>query len=140
MTPTTRAEILQGIQSMCRLFPSFRLCQMVANVGHLAQGRPDADLARVGDKDFLATLRDMVQRREERLEGETPEVSDTDTLPPCRLIRGPPASLAASSRATPSQAASRQTRARIAAACSPIPAVNTSASRPGPPAPDSGRG
>src|SRR6185437_3760049 len=45
-------------------------------------------------------------------------------------MRGPPAALAASSSTSPVQRASRQIRARIAAACSPIPAVKTSASSP----------
>src|SRR5262249_16865887 len=45
-----------------------------------------------------------------------------------RLMRGPPASLAAASSSSPSQAALRQTRARMATAFSPTPPVNTSAS------------
>ena len=47
-----------------------------------------------------------------------------------RLMRGTPASLAAASNSSPSHAASRQTRARIAAEFSPMPPVNTSASSP----------
>ena len=46
------------------------------------------------------------------------------------LMRGPPAALAASSSATPSQAAARQIMARTGAACSPMPAVKTMASKP----------
>ena len=46
------------------------------------------------------------------------------------LMRGPPERLAAASSSMPSQAASRQTRSRISGACSPMPAVNTSASMP----------
>ena len=57
-------------------------------------------------------------------------MTHADTSLPSRVMRWPPAWLAASTSVTPSQAASRQTRARIAAACSPIPAVNTSASSP----------
>ena len=49
---------------------------------------------------------------------------------PAALMHGPPRWLAPSSKLTPSHAASRQMRARIGAACSPIPAVNTMASRP----------
>ena len=57
-------------------------------------------------------------------------ITHTETLLAGALMRGPPAWLAAGSSSTPSQAASRQTRSRIAGACSPIPAVKTSASMP----------
>ena len=46
------------------------------------------------------------------------------------VMRGPPAAFACGSSSTPSQAAPRQTRSRIAGAFSPMPAVNTMASRP----------
>jgi len=46
------------------------------------------------------------------------------------LIRAAPDALLSSSSSTPSQRASRQTALRIAAAFSPTPAVNTSASSP----------
>ena len=51
---------------------------------------------------------------------------------PCRpaVILGPPVVFAASSISNPSHAACSQTRRRISAACSPMPAVKTSASRP----------
>ena len=52
------------------------------------------------------------------------------TRPPAPLRRGPPRVFAASSSSSPNHAASRQTRARIAAAFSPIPPVKTSASSP----------
>jgi hypothetical protein len=45
-------------------------------------------------------------------------------------IRGPPAELAAASISTPSHAASRHTRSRMAAEFSPTPAVKTIASSP----------
>ena len=48
-----------------------------------------------------------------------------------RLMRGPPAlAFASASSSMPSQAASRHTAPRIGTACSPMPAVNTSASSP----------
>src|SRR5438105_7457149 len=56
--------------------------------------------------------------------------TQTDTAERGREMRGPPALLAASSSRTPSQPASWQTRARISTACSPMPPVKTSASRP----------
>ena len=46
------------------------------------------------------------------------------------VIRGPPLSFAVASSSRPSQLASRHTPARMAAAFSPMPAVNTTASRP----------
>ena len=57
-------------------------------------------------------------------------MTQADTLLFGALMRGPSASLAASSNCSPSQAASRQTRARIEAAFSPMPPVKTSASSP----------
>ena len=45
-------------------------------------------------------------------------------------MQGPPASFAASSSPSPSQVRPRQIRARITAACSPIPPVNTMPSTP----------
>src|SRR5437763_3740552 len=55
-------------------------------------------------------------------QAETPELA--------LEIRGPPAWLAASLSMTPSHCASWHTRARIGAACSPMPPVKTSASSP----------
>jgi hypothetical protein len=46
------------------------------------------------------------------------------------LIRGPPLALAAASRVRPNHPAFWITRSRMSTACSPMPAVNTSASRP----------
>ena len=57
-------------------------------------------------------------------------ITHADTRLAAVLMRGPPRALAAASSSTPSHAASRQTRSRIAALFSPMPAVNTIASRP----------
>ncbi len=57
-------------------------------------------------------------------------ITHAETLLAPVVIRGPPAPFAAGSSSTPSQAASRQTRSRIAGAFSPTPAVKTTASSP----------
>jgi hypothetical protein len=96
MMPQYRAEILRGIESVCRLFPSYRLCQMVANLSLLTQRGPDDHLADVTDADFLREMSEHVRRRERRLADEPPgardEASryDSNTLPPLlpQILRG----------------------------------------------------
>src|SRR6478672_438266 len=57
-------------------------------------------------------------------------MTHAEALLPVVVSLGPPAVFAASSSDTPSHAASSQTRRLISGACSPIPAVKTTASNP----------
>ena len=82
MMPVVRKDIIHTIQAMCRLFPSYRFCQMVANTAFLARGKADAELGGVDDRDFLNAMRESIRQREERLAGEPPPSYEGDTLPP----------------------------------------------------------
>ena len=86
MTSFTRSTVLRGIEALSRLYPSWRLCQMVANVAGLAAGDPTADIATVGDEDFLRALLGSIRQRELRLEGRPPAPTDDDSLP-SRVVR-----------------------------------------------------
>jgi hypothetical protein len=90
MMPAHRPDLLQGIQTMCRLYPSYRLCQMVANTASLAGGGPDVELSGVGDCDFLEAMQESIRQREDRLAGEPPPTYEGDTLPPLlpQIIHG----------------------------------------------------
>jgi len=81
MMPEYRHEILDGIRTMCRLYPSYRLCQMVANTATLAAGRPDVALSAVPDHAFLRAMTESISQRRERLGGEPAPMYDGDTLP-----------------------------------------------------------
>ena len=81
MMPTQRSEILDGIRTMCELFPSYRLCQMVANTASLGAGTPDVVLCAVSDQDFLNGLRESIRQRLEHLQEEPPSRYEGDTLP-----------------------------------------------------------
>jgi hypothetical protein len=81
---------------MCRLYPSYRLCQIVANVGTLAQCDGPDDLSAVTDDGFRDSMRESIRQRIERI-GHEPvdafELADPNnsfTLPPVlgEIIRG----------------------------------------------------
>jgi hypothetical protein len=81
MTPEYRKEILHGIRTMCQLYPSYRLCQMVANTATLAAGSPDVVLSAVPDYAFLQAMTESLRQRRDRLEGQPAPRYDGDTLP-----------------------------------------------------------
>jgi len=81
MTPEIRMELLEAIGEMCRYFPSYRLCQMIANLGTLAGAETPDALARLTDAELSRTARDTVRGRKECLGGNPPEVLEGDTLP-----------------------------------------------------------
>jgi hypothetical protein len=88
MMSESRIEILRGIGKMCRLCPSYRLCQMVANVGGLAQCDGPYDLSTVTDDAFRDAMREVIRQRTERIGHEPKDAlelahpNDTWTLPP----------------------------------------------------------
>jgi hypothetical protein len=96
MISESRIEILSGIGKMCRLFPSFRLCQMVANVGTLAQCDGPQDLDAVIDDVFRDAMREVIRVRIASVGHEPVDAlelahpNDTWTLPPLLdpIVRG----------------------------------------------------
>jgi hypothetical protein len=96
MTPVSRIDIFRGLDAMCRLFPSYRLRQMVANVGTVAQSGVGHDLTVVTDEAFLDTMQEVIRQRREMI-GHDPvdaralaDPHDSWTLPPLlpQIIRG----------------------------------------------------
>ena len=81
MMPKYRTEILRGVETMCQLYPSYRLCQMVANTASLGVGSPDAVLSEVTDNEFLRGLRESIGQRSERIGGGPATGYEGDTLP-----------------------------------------------------------
>jgi hypothetical protein len=90
MMPESRTEILHNLKAMSDLHPSWRLCQMVANVGFLAGANSPSKLAELGDREFLSALRGAVRRRKENLAGEPTLSYPGDTLPTSlpAIVRG----------------------------------------------------
>ena len=82
MMPEQRMDILHGLRAMSELHPSWRLCQMVANVGFLAGADDPIKLTGLRDEEFLRAIQCAVRRRKENLAGEAPPRYDGDTLPP----------------------------------------------------------
>ena len=81
---------------------------------------------------FLAVPSSLVRRHVWRaiIRSSSVGMTHAEARLPVIVILGPPAAFAASSKCTPSHAACSHTRRRISAACSPMPAVKTSASSP----------
>jgi len=96
MMPEHRTEILRGIESVCRLFPSYRLCQMVANLSILTMDSTDDSLAAVSDADFVREMWAHIRRRIANIGREPADAfelahpNDSVTLPPLlgQIIRG----------------------------------------------------
>jgi hypothetical protein len=88
MMPKHRAEILRGIESVCRLFPALRLCQMVSNLSILTMHGPEDRLADVTDEDFVREMWAHIRRRIDVIGHEPIDAlefahpNDTWTLPP----------------------------------------------------------
>jgi hypothetical protein len=81
MMPEDRANILRRLETLSALYPSWRFCQMVANVGFLAGADSPAKLAAVRDDEFAPAMQTCIRGREKSLDGDRPTGYDDDTLP-----------------------------------------------------------
>jgi hypothetical protein len=81
MMPEQRVEILRELGALSDLYPSWRFCQMVANVGVYAEVDSAAKLAALRDDEFAPAVIAAVQGRLRTLAGDRPTCYDDDTLP-----------------------------------------------------------
>jgi hypothetical protein len=81
MMPEQQANILRDLGALSGLYPSWRFCQIVANIGVYAEVDSAAKLAALTDNEFADAVSAAVQGRLESLAGEQPTGYDDDTLP-----------------------------------------------------------
>ena len=81
MMPEQRKEILGGIRTMCRIHPSYRLCQMVANTAFVGCDGPNFVLENVQDDQFLEGLHESIRQGRTRLGDDAGQSHEGDTLP-----------------------------------------------------------